>query len=74
MKDLLQVGFSGNIPHWLDTLLKEEFYDPCMNHPASKQNFKKNALCVDCSSSFCNNCSPTHCGHKVLQVPTSFLP
>lgn len=62
-----EVEFSSDIPCWLDTLFREEFFDPCLIHPGAKQN-EKNIFCLDCCMSFCSNCSSTHFGHRVLQI------
>ncbi|ONK80324.1 uncharacterized protein A4U43_C01F16390 [Asparagus officinalis] len=62
-----EVEFSSRIPCWLDALFKEDFFDPCLIHLGIKQN-DKNIFCIDCCLSFCNNCCPSHFGHRVLQI------
>lgn len=62
-----EVEISSDIPCWLDTLLREEFFGPCLSHPGVKQN-EKNIFCLDCCMGLCCNCSSTHIGHRVLQI------
>nr|XP_010933702.1 uncharacterized protein LOC105054027 [Elaeis guineensis] len=61
------VGFTGGMPDWLETMLGERFFNPCMIHEAVKKN-EKNVFCLDCCSSFCPQCLPRHRPHRLLQI------
>ncbi|XP_074306890.1 protein RGF1 INDUCIBLE TRANSCRIPTION FACTOR 1-like [Silene latifolia] len=58
------VGYRS-IPQWLDSLLKEEFFEPCSIHAEKKE---KNFYCFDCCSSVCQSCLFRHRKHIILQV------
>ncbi|URD84386.1 PLATZ transcription factor [Musa troglodytarum] len=64
---LEQVGYSSSMPGWLEAMLGEKFFNPCMIHETSKKN-EKNIFCLDCCSSFCPQCLPPHRPHRLLQV------
>ncbi|WOL10147.1 hypothetical protein Cni_G18901 [Canna indica] len=55
------------MPGWLEAMLGEKFFNPCMIHETSKKN-EKNIFCLDCCSSFCPQCLPPHRPHRLLQV------
>ncbi|XP_009382398.2 protein RGF1 INDUCIBLE TRANSCRIPTION FACTOR 1-like [Musa acuminata AAA Group] len=61
------VGYSSSMPGWLEAMLGEKFFNPCMIHETSKKN-EKNIFCLDCCSSFCPQCLPPHRPHRLLQV------
>ncbi|XP_008796833.2 uncharacterized protein LOC103712164 isoform X2 [Phoenix dactylifera] len=61
------VGFTGGMPNWLETMLGERFFNPCMIHETAKKN-EKNIFCLDCCSSFCPQCIPPHRPHRLLQI------
>ena len=54
-------------PAWLEVLLKEKFFNACLEHEAVKKN-EKNILCIDCCLSICPHCLPSHNSHRLLQV------
>ncbi|KAL4180514.1 hypothetical protein AMTRI_Chr13g92470 [Amborella trichopoda] len=54
-------------PPWLDTLLSEKFFSPCLLHESSKKN-EKNIFCLDCCTSICPHCLHYHRSHRLLQV------
>ncbi|XP_024923137.3 protein RGF1 INDUCIBLE TRANSCRIPTION FACTOR 1-like [Ziziphus jujuba] len=56
-----------NIPQWLEILLGEKFFMPCMVHKHIKKN-EKNIFCLDCCTSLCPHCLPTHRPHSLLQI------
>lgn len=65
------VGFRS-IPPWLDALLNEKFFEPCLVHnhddpPATKKP-EKNIFCFDCCLSVCPKCLFRHRKHVLLQV------
>lgn len=74
----LQVGYAISVlpqrPDWLEALLTEKFFNPCLKHAASKKN-ERNIFCVDCNDSICQHCLAAHRTHRLLQVqlPPSFL-
>ncbi|CAL9125154.1 unnamed protein product [Musa textilis] len=55
------------MPGWLEAMLGEKFFNPCMIHETSKKN-EKNIFCLDCCSSFCPQCLPPHRPHRLLQA------
>ncbi|KAG1354486.1 hypothetical protein COCNU_07G005980 [Cocos nucifera] len=61
------VGFTNRMPHWLEVLLGERFFNPCTIHETAKKN-EKNIFCLDCCSSFCPQCLPLHRPHRLLQI------
>ncbi|KAJ3681871.1 hypothetical protein LUZ60_014444 [Juncus effusus] len=61
------VGYSSCMPNWLESLLGEEFFTPCMVHETMKRN-EKNIFCLDCCSSLCPHCFPHHHLHRLLQI------
>lgn len=62
-----QVGMISNIPRWLEILLGEKFFMPCMVHKYTKKN-EKNVFCLDCCTTLCPQCLPPHRSHSLLQV------
>lgn len=66
-----QVGMSSSsssiIPRWLQILLAEKFFSPCVVHECANKN-EKNIFCLDCCMSICLHCSHTHPSHHLLQV------
>ncbi|KAH9607154.1 hypothetical protein KSS87_005079 [Heliosperma pusillum] len=58
------VGYRS-IPQWLDSLLKEQFFEPCLIHGEKKE---KNFYCFDCNSSVCQSCLFRHRKHILIQV------
>ncbi|XP_072988341.1 protein RGF1 INDUCIBLE TRANSCRIPTION FACTOR 1-like [Typha latifolia] len=61
------VGYSSGMPNWLEAMLSEKFFNPCMIHEANKKN-EKNIFCLDCCSSFCPQCLPPHRPHRLFQI------
>ncbi|KAL9433758.1 hypothetical protein AB3S75_028573 [Citrus x aurantiifolia] len=65
------VGMSSSsssiIPRWLQILLAEKFFSPCVVHECANKN-EKNIFCLDCCMSICLHCSHTHPSHHLLQV------
>ncbi|XP_058086387.1 protein RGF1 INDUCIBLE TRANSCRIPTION FACTOR 1-like [Magnolia sinica] len=60
------MGFSY-FPHWLEALLGEKFFNPCLIHETVKKN-EKNIFCLDCSTSICSHCLSPHRSHRLLQI------
>ncbi|ESQ44009.1 hypothetical protein EUTSA_v10006374mg [Eutrema salsugineum] len=58
---------TGEFPAWLEVLLKEKFFNACLEHEDVKKN-EKNILCVDCCLSICPHCVPSHTSHRLLQI------
>ncbi|KAG2288033.1 hypothetical protein Bca52824_047637 [Brassica carinata] len=54
-------------PAWLKVLLKEKFFNACLEHEDVKKN-EKNILCIDCCLSICPHCLPSHNSHRLLQI------
>ncbi|CAH8285201.1 unnamed protein product [Eruca vesicaria subsp. sativa] len=54
-------------PAWLEVLLKEKFFNACLDHEEEKKN-EKNILCIDCCLSICPHCLPSHTSHRLLQI------
>ncbi|KAK1261925.1 hypothetical protein QJS04_geneDACA020498 [Acorus gramineus] len=64
------MGFASKAataPYWLETLLREKFFLPCMVHETSKKN-EKNIFCLDCCITICPQCLIPHRSHRLLQV------
>lgn len=55
------------MPNWLEAMLGEKFFNPCMIHDTAKKN-ERNIFCLDCCSSFCPQCLPPHRLHRLLQI------
>ncbi|KAI3986428.1 hypothetical protein MKX01_037710 [Papaver californicum] len=56
------------LPQWLESLLHEKFFIPCLIHEDVKKN-EKNVLCLDCCTSICTHCCLSlHHSHRLLQV------
>lgn len=64
--DWFQVGLTS-IPQWLEFLLAEKFFNPCLVHESDKKN-EKNTFCLDCCISLCPHCLHPHQTHRLLQV------
>lgn len=58
---------SGEFPAWLEVLLKDKFFNACLDHEDVKKN-EKNILCIDCCLSICPHCLSSHTSHRLLQV------
>ncbi|KAI4380487.1 hypothetical protein MLD38_006672 [Melastoma candidum] len=54
-------------PAWLDALYTQKFFLVCPEHENSKKN-EKNVCCLDCCSSICPHCIPSHRLHRLLQI------
>ncbi|PSS08173.1 Protein FAM19A2 like, partial [Actinidia chinensis var. chinensis] len=54
-------------PAWLKALYTQKFFSPCPIHQNSKKN-EKNICCLDCCTSICPHCVPSHRFHRLLQV------
>ncbi|CAH8338983.1 unnamed protein product [Eruca vesicaria subsp. sativa] len=63
---ILQMG-GGEFPAWLEVLLKEKFFNACLEHEEKKKN-EKNILCLDCCLSICPHCLPSHTSHSLLRI------
>ncbi|KAK1306824.1 hypothetical protein QJS10_CPA10g00856 [Acorus calamus] len=64
------MGFASKAataPYWLETLLREKFFLPCMVHETSKKN-EKNIFCLDCCITICPQCLIPHRSHRLLQI------
>ncbi|WCJ22900.1 PLATZ transcription factor family protein [Euphorbia peplus] len=55
------------LPHWLQVLLSEKFFNACVIHEEAKKN-EKNIFCLDCCISICPHCLSPHTSHRLLQV------
>ncbi|CAL5340226.1 unnamed protein product [Camellia sinensis] len=58
---------SSNLPRWLESLLREKFFNACIIHEESKKN-EKNIFCLDCCDSICPHCLSPHRSHRLLQI------
>lgn len=56
-------------PSWLQTLLKEKFFNACISHQEYPKN-ETNFYCVTCCATLCHYCLPLHHSHShhLLQV------
>ncbi|KAJ0246562.1 hypothetical protein HA466_0170800 [Hirschfeldia incana] len=54
-------------PAWLEVLLKEKFFNACLDHEEEKKN-EKSILCIDCCFSICPHCLPSHTSHRLLRI------
>ncbi|KAK7304735.1 hypothetical protein VNO77_42622 [Canavalia gladiata] len=54
-------------PAWLEALYTQKFFVECSHHENAKKN-EKNICCLDCSTSICPHCLPSHRFHRLLQV------
>lgn len=66
---ILQVESSSStkLPPWLESLLSETYFIPCMIHEDAKKN-EKNIFCLDCCEAICHHCLDLHTSHRLLQV------
>ncbi|XP_057431942.1 protein RGF1 INDUCIBLE TRANSCRIPTION FACTOR 1-like isoform X2 [Lotus japonicus] len=55
------------LPAWLEALYTETFFVGCSEHENAKKN-EKNICCLDCCTSICPHCLPSHRFHRLLQV------
>ncbi|KAK6918562.1 PLATZ transcription factor [Dillenia turbinata] len=58
---------SPKIPRWLEVLVGEKFFNPCLLHELAKKN-EKNIYCLDCCNSICPQCLSPHRSHRLLQI------
>jgi len=63
--DRLSQGYQK--PAWLEALYTEKFFVGCSYHENAKKN-EKNVCCLDCCTSICPHCLPSHRFHRLLQV------
>ncbi|XP_072970369.1 protein RGF1 INDUCIBLE TRANSCRIPTION FACTOR 1-like [Typha angustifolia] len=61
------MGREGGLPEWLGGLVEESFFVGCGEHESRKKN-EKNIFCLDCCTSICPHCAPSHPSHPLLQV------
>ncbi|KAI4379365.1 hypothetical protein MLD38_005676 [Melastoma candidum] len=54
-------------PAWLDALYAQKFFAGCSAHGNAKKN-EKNVFCLDCCTSICPHCIPSHRLHRLLQI------
>ncbi|XP_010244870.1 PREDICTED: uncharacterized protein LOC104588578 [Nelumbo nucifera] len=54
-------------PAWLEALYTQKFFVGCSTHDTAKKN-EKNILCLDCCTSICPHCLPSHRYHRLVQV------
>ncbi|XP_059636211.1 protein RGF1 INDUCIBLE TRANSCRIPTION FACTOR 1 [Cornus florida] len=54
-------------PAWLEALYTHRFFVPCPIHEMAKKN-EKNVCCLDCCTSICPHCVPSHRFHRLVQV------
>ncbi|XP_059455672.1 protein RGF1 INDUCIBLE TRANSCRIPTION FACTOR 1 [Corylus avellana] len=54
-------------PAWLEALYTQKFFAGCSYHETAKKN-EKNICCLDCCTSICPHCLPSHRFHRLLQV------
>ncbi|KAI3756827.1 hypothetical protein L1987_56650 [Smallanthus sonchifolius] len=64
---LVESSSSTRLPTWLESLLSEKFFNPCMIHEDAKKN-EKNIFCVDCCEAICHHCLHLHNSHRLLQI------
>ncbi|XP_065864421.1 protein RGF1 INDUCIBLE TRANSCRIPTION FACTOR 1 [Euphorbia lathyris] len=62
-----QLVASSFLPHWLQVLLTEKFFNACVIHEEAKKN-EKNIFCLDCCISICPHCLSPHSSHRLLQI------
>nr|XP_010914314.2 uncharacterized protein LOC105039751 [Elaeis guineensis] len=60
-------GGGNGMPGWLGGLVEESFFVGCGAHESRKKN-EKNIFCLDCCTSICPHCAPSHPSHPLLQV------
>ncbi|KAG9451408.1 hypothetical protein H6P81_011373 [Aristolochia fimbriata] len=54
-------------PAWLEALNTQRFFVGCSTHENAKKN-EKNICCLDCCTSICPHCLPSHRFHRLVQV------
>lgn len=55
-------------PRWLDTLLRQTYFNVCEHHHSERKN-ECNSFCLDCASKgLCQHCLHDHHGHRTLQI------
>ncbi|KAI4344219.1 hypothetical protein L6164_011470 [Bauhinia variegata] len=58
------MGYQSRRPAWLEALHTQNFFAECSYH----ENAKKNIYCLDCCTSICPHCLPSHRFHILLRV------
>ncbi|RXH93482.1 hypothetical protein DVH24_014058 [Malus domestica] len=64
---MFRFGPANLLPHWLEVLLTEKFFNACIIHEEAKKN-EKNVYCLDCCISLCPHCLNPHTSHRLLQI------
>ncbi|KAL8263517.1 hypothetical protein R6Q59_021647 [Mikania micrantha] len=64
---MVESSSSTRLPAWLESLLSEKFFNPCMIHEDARKN-EKNIFCVDCCDAICHHCLDIHNSHRLLQI------
>ncbi|KAM7275346.1 hypothetical protein ACFE04_017212 [Oxalis oulophora] len=67
---MMQLRSSVNddeLPRWLDTFLRQQFFRTCLIHQ-EEQKKQMNLFCLDCCISICPDCLPRHPSHRVIQI------
>ncbi|KAI3929801.1 hypothetical protein MKX01_025969 [Papaver californicum] len=54
-------------PAWLEALYTQKFFAGCPTHETAKKN-EKNVFCLDCCTSICPHCLPSHRYHRLVQI------
>ncbi|KAI3891447.1 hypothetical protein MKX03_020729 [Papaver bracteatum] len=54
-------------PAWLEALYTQKFFAGCPAHETAKKN-EKNVFCLDCCTSICPHCLPSHRYHRLVQI------
>ncbi|OVA03306.1 zinc finger protein [Macleaya cordata] len=54
-------------PAWLEALYTQKFFVGCSTHETAKKN-EKNIFCLDCCTSICPHCLPSHRFHRLVQI------
>ncbi|XP_068641889.1 protein RGF1 INDUCIBLE TRANSCRIPTION FACTOR 1-like [Aristolochia californica] len=67
MAKLLDLAQAIRKPGWLEALNTQRFFVGCSTHENGKKN-EKNICCLDCCTSICPHCLPSHRFHRLLQV------
>ncbi|KAG0485386.1 hypothetical protein HPP92_009465 [Vanilla planifolia] len=62
-----QMGREGRLPGGCAGLAEGELLRGLRTHQSLKKN-EKNILCLDCCTSICPHCAPSHPSHPLLQV------
>ncbi|KAJ8627748.1 hypothetical protein MRB53_021055 [Persea americana] len=69
VKDFGDEGTTATMmkPAWLQGLIDETFFSGCGVHENRRKN-EKNIFCLNCCTSICAHCLPSHHSHPLLQV------